>query len=157
MELCYRFRVLTALWCSVEILFFCGIIYGWGSLVFVLKQEGFYMDDCEEYNGNNSIETNVEKLHEPANASYDLFHEDDVAHLHAFVDDHSTTDVGCLEAEANLNKWFSIAVGFMYIGLAGFGKLIQKFGTRLTRGIFMYVFTSILNNITREKRSDQAE
>ena len=51
----------------VEVLCFGGVIFGWGSLVFVLKEEGFYLDACshEDTQANAAVLTidNVNKSH----------------------------------------------------------------------------------------------
>lgn len=44
-----KLRVVYALWAFLECLGFGGLIYGWGSLLFVLKTEGLYMDLCPDY------------------------------------------------------------------------------------------------------------
>ena len=41
-----KLRVLYAIWAFLECICFGGLIYGWGSLVYVLKDEGLYSDLC---------------------------------------------------------------------------------------------------------------
>ena len=59
MELYRRFPVLCTIWAMVEVLCFGGVIFGWGSLVFVLKEEGFYLDACsdEPPSANDELQT----------------------------------------------------------------------------------------------------
>ncbi|XP_005103712.1 uncharacterized protein LOC101860350 [Aplysia californica] len=47
-----RFRYLLAVMCVAECLLLGGLNYGWGSLVFVLKLEGFFLDVCP---GNHTV------------------------------------------------------------------------------------------------------
>ena len=42
-----KYRVLFAVWAFLECLGFGGLIYGWVSLVYILKDEGLYLDLCD--------------------------------------------------------------------------------------------------------------
>ena len=53
MELYKRFPKLTIICCCVEIVLYPGQIFGWSSLVFILKQEGFYVNLCETFSPLN--------------------------------------------------------------------------------------------------------
>lgn len=53
MELYKRFPKLTIICCCVEIVLYPGQIFGWSSLVFILKQEGFYVNLCEAFSALN--------------------------------------------------------------------------------------------------------
>ena len=55
MELYKKYPKLTVLWCCVEIILYPGQLYGWSSLQYVLKQEGFYSDLCELENKNETL------------------------------------------------------------------------------------------------------
>lgn len=100
---------------------FAGIIYGWGSLVFILKEEGFYSENCRD----TSPSSNVSSVY---NVS--------VIDIHNQSIDLSNRTLTCDEQEEKLNLWFSIAVGVMYSGLAIVGQLSLRLGTRITRIIF---------------------
>ena len=50
MELYRAFPKLTTLWCCVEIMLYPGQLYGWSSLLYILKREGFYQNLCEQNN-----------------------------------------------------------------------------------------------------------
>ena len=52
-----KFRILYAIWAFLECLGFGGLIYGWVSLVYILKDEGLYLDLCAD-----SIAVNVSSL-----------------------------------------------------------------------------------------------
>ncbi|KAL4228682.1 hypothetical protein ACF0H5_011726 [Mactra antiquata] len=46
MELCKKYPVFCTIWAFMEVVLFAGVIFGWGSLVFILKDEGFYLQHC---------------------------------------------------------------------------------------------------------------
>ena len=128
---CYRkFRGLCTVWCSLEILFFAGIIYGWSSLVFIFTDEGFYAELCES-NPLSLIKdinlTNVVAI--PQNQSEYLTNND-------IVD----TGRSCADQESRLGLWFSIGVGCTWTGMAILGPLSKAVGTRITRILILLVF-----------------
>ncbi|CAD5116680.1 DgyrCDS5546 [Dimorphilus gyrociliatus] len=53
-------KVLSVLWGAIEVFVYGGITFGWASLVFVLKKEGFYANVCDSYNSTNVNSTVVE-------------------------------------------------------------------------------------------------
>ena len=55
MELYKKYPKLTVLWCCVEIILYPGQLFGWSSLQYVLKQEGFYSDLCELENKKKNL------------------------------------------------------------------------------------------------------
>ena len=55
MELYKIYPKLTVLWCCVEIILYPGQLFGWSSLQYVLKQEGFYSDLCELETKNETL------------------------------------------------------------------------------------------------------
>jgi LAT3 family solute carrier family 43 protein 3 len=128
----------------MEVVLFGGVIFGWGSLVFILKEEGFYLDYCtQEETGNNSNIVLSETLTSVtvSNSSIDK-------PSYTFIDGNNSTSAfrernadgmlrGCPEQESKLNLWFSISVSFMYLSFAGIGYLIRHIGTRYTRAIFL--------------------
>jgi hypothetical protein len=48
MELYKNYPRLCTIWCFIEILFYAGQLFGWSSLLYVLKQEGFYLELCSD-------------------------------------------------------------------------------------------------------------
>ena len=48
MELYRRYPKLTTVWCFVEVFVYAGHLFGWSSLLFVLKSEGFYLYLCSQ-------------------------------------------------------------------------------------------------------------
>ncbi|XP_048760740.1 equilibrative nucleobase transporter 1-like [Ostrea edulis] len=128
MELCYRWRVLCTFWSCLEVACFAGIIYGWGSLVYILKDEGFYHDLCRgspHYGAMLSEAVNNVSASDIANQSIPV----------------SNGTIPCKEQEEKLNLWFAIAIGVMYCGLAVVGQLSMRLGTRITRIISTSVYT----------------
>ena len=54
-------HILMVVWGTVEVIMFGGIIFGWTSLVFIFKKEGYFDDLCE-YNtttGNQTLSNEV--------------------------------------------------------------------------------------------------
>ena len=54
-----RFRYVYAVWALLETSGFAGVIFGWGSLVYVFKDEGLYSNLC--HNGTVNGSTNYEE------------------------------------------------------------------------------------------------
>ena len=48
MELYKKVPRLCTIWCSLEVMLYAGQIFGWSSLLYVLKEEGFYANVCNE-------------------------------------------------------------------------------------------------------------
>lgn len=46
-------KILSVLWGAIEVFVYGGITFGWVSLVFILKKEGFYSDLCDYVNSTN--------------------------------------------------------------------------------------------------------
>ena len=127
--------------------------------MFILKEEGFYLDLCPDYQQFTESQKNltrlpiivkqpiaVEKLSTTLNTSvYDIDNAQYVtntSHENNSSEDnlqHSGTRLSgeCKEQAAKLNLWFSAAVSFMYLAFTGVGFLTKKLGTRLTRCMFM--------------------
>jgi hypothetical protein len=124
-------RYYCTVWCSLEILFFAGIIYGWSSLVFIFTDEGFYAELCES-NPLSLIKdinlTNVVAI--PQNQS-------------AYLTNNDIGDTGrsCADQESRLGLWFSIGVGCTWTGMATLGPLSKAVGTRITRILILLVFS----------------
>lgn len=139
----------------MEVVLFAGVIFGWGSLVFILKDEGFYIDSCMD----NTIEIDsgfiLPEHHELilSNMTVDVPKHDiistinndssSLSHFEGYDILNANNSVrivperneikGCQAQESKLNLWFSIAVSFMYLSFGGIGYIIQHFGTRVTR------------------------
>ena len=141
-ELYKRFPVLVTCWAFMEVMLFAGMIFGWASLVFILKEEGFYVDACSKHdltsgrieiaiNSNSSGLASLYEVDSNQGSSKNVSNiTDEKGSLHNFINQ------GCAEQESKLNLWFSIAVSFMYLTFTGIGYLIRFLGTRTTRFIF---------------------
>lgn len=53
MELYKDYPRFCTIWCFIEILFYAGQLFGWSSLLYVLKQEGFYLELCSDISISN--------------------------------------------------------------------------------------------------------
>ena len=51
--------ITTLVFCILEFLSFSGVIYGWGALVYILKEEGYFAGECETtVNSTNTTDVN---------------------------------------------------------------------------------------------------
>ncbi|XP_059147528.1 equilibrative nucleobase transporter 1-like [Physella acuta] len=124
-----KLRFLYAIWAFLECLGFYGLIEGWGSLVYVLKDEGIYSDLCGDHPENSSTVSNDTKNDtEGANKSS-----------------------GCLEQDSKLASIFTVASSLYCLFNMLLGQVSFKFGARITRliavlfyvcGALMIAFTS---------------
>ena len=62
-------NIFAVVWGTLEILLFAGQIFGWSSLVYVFKNEGYFEDLC----GDVAINKNTSFVTDPAPASVDIF------------------------------------------------------------------------------------
>ncbi|KAK7109727.1 uncharacterized protein [Littorina saxatilis] len=104
-----RLRYLYAGWAVMETMLFGGIVNGWASLVFVLKEDGLYESLCTS--APSDLMDNV-------TASSTVPMEE---------------DTGCTEQDAMLNLWFTIAAALRNIFGIVVGLHVFKFGTRSAR------------------------
>ena len=140
MELYSKYPVICTLWAFMEIVCFGGVIFGWGSLVFILKEEGFYRDKCVEDESifkTHLLSTNtlMNKSNDSNNMIFANVTEVPTTLSHTLGDVHA--QMTCANQESRLNLWFSIAVSFMYLAFTGIGYLIRNIGTRITRLLFL--------------------
>ncbi|XP_071178208.1 equilibrative nucleobase transporter 1-like isoform X1 [Mytilus edulis] len=133
---CYRkFRGLCTVWCSVEILLFSGIIYGWSSLVFIFTNEGFYADLCKKNQLITDVEINFTHG-ENVSGIYSGDHRNNIT----FFDSNDEEYKDCTEQESRLGLFFSIGVGFTWAGMAILGPMTKALGTRITRIVILLVY-----------------
>ncbi|ESO88987.1 hypothetical protein LOTGIDRAFT_228934 [Lottia gigantea] len=114
-------RYITVVWCFLETLFFGGLIYGWGSLVFILKDEDVYADLCD----GNQPEFNYSI---PINQSVQVFNTS------------SSMKRGCNEQDSIFTLVFTVASFLFCAGCAVLGQVNYKFGTRVTRILSFLIF-----------------
>ncbi|RUS72511.1 hypothetical protein EGW08_019739 [Elysia chlorotica] len=139
-----RLRYLYAAWAFLEIAGFGGLVFGWGSLVFVLKREDIFRNLCE--NGTGSV----------SNVSIGVYQEDVSNSTSSSSSDQATSPTlqssGLCDAQdAMLNLVFSVASSFYCLAAFVAGQINYRYGTRFTRlaattsfslGSMAIVFTS---------------
>ena len=136
-------KYLVAGWAFTECLLFGGLLYGWGSLVFVLKDEGVYANLChisetESNSSNLSVNYNVTSsnqsigyvvvtttLSSNASNSSDSVTEDVAA--------GKVRQERCVPQDEKMALCFTIASAIFCAGCAVMGHINYKFGTRVTR------------------------
>ena len=136
-------KYLVAGWAFTECLLFGGLLYGWGSLVFVLKDEGVYANLCpisetESNSSNLSVNYNVTSsnqsigyvvltttLSSNASNSSDSVTEDVTA--------GKVRQERCVPQDEKMALCFTIASAIFCAGCAVMGHINYKFGTRVTR------------------------
>ncbi|XP_041379286.1 solute carrier family 43 member 3-like [Gigantopelta aegis] len=138
-----RLRMLYVVCGVIEIMLFSGLIFGWGSLVYVLKDEGIYADlcDCTDNCTYGNTKTTSTTTTTPVTAT------------------NLTPTIGgdvkgkvCKEQDSMLSLVFTVASLFFCVGSAVMGHINYKFGTRVTRicaslalvaGCLMVAFVSV--------------
>ncbi|KAK3594304.1 hypothetical protein CHS0354_012056 [Potamilus streckersoni] len=107
-----RWRHVILIWVCFEVICFGGIQYGWGALVYILKDEGIHDELCiEEPRGGNSTTNST-----------------------------AAVAVHCPDQDARFNLYYSVVMSaFMVFVILG-GTLFSKFGTRIVRLIFICMF-----------------
>ncbi|GFR84277.1 solute carrier family 43 member 3 [Elysia marginata] len=157
-----RFRILYAAWAFFEVIAYGGLIYGWGSLVYILKDEGLYMELCETDVENITV---VDlKLHNSSTSSLSSvsYATPTTSNTSIYITDivHKSTPApvsveekdSCDARDARLNLVFTIGSAMFCVGCFVMGQINYKFGTRVTRviasilfiiGAFMIAFTSV--------------
>lgn len=134
-------------WAFMECILFGGLLYGWGSMNFVLKSEGIYADLCADVSANDSALK--------YSSSNNGFSGVDVMLLNATVmpDNVSSTiqpgsgsnetvvteaspgqkHAKCKAQDGNMALCFTISSVLFCVGCAILGHINYKFGTRVTR------------------------
>ncbi|XP_052806062.1 equilibrative nucleobase transporter 1-like [Mya arenaria] len=116
MELYRKFPKFCAGWCFVEILIFAGQLFGWTSIQFVLKKEGFYSELCQFE--NTAYERCVSEIINP----------DDVSSAQIEIFGTKGCDPNYLISRRNktdLNK--DSAGGFIFIGQSATNQTKGKY------------------------------
>ncbi|KAK3586689.1 hypothetical protein CHS0354_039159 [Potamilus streckersoni] len=107
-----RWRHVILIWVCLEVICFGGIHYGWGTLVYILKDEGIHEDLCidEARDGKNTTNSTA------------------------------AVSVHCPDQDARFNLYYSVATSAVVVFLILGGPLFSKFGTRIVRLVFTCVF-----------------
>ncbi|XP_067672137.1 equilibrative nucleobase transporter 1-like [Haliotis asinina] len=140
----HRLRFLYVVWAIVETMLFGGLIYGWSSLVFVLKAKFLYQDLCSE-----------SKMAEPDNKTSNMlrltitsspFDNSTPIYIMLPTDERNqssnTAAPGCEAQDSMLNLVFTVASTLFCAGCAAMGHINFKFGTRVTRVLSMIIFVT---------------
>ncbi|XP_033119327.1 solute carrier family 43 member 3-like [Anneissia japonica] len=110
-----QYRNIFTFLCSIsECLFFGGLAYGWASLVYVVKDRGFFSDECDQ--------TAI------TNDSFDS--------CGVLV---NATEGQCPEQDARLQLVFTVAAFTINATSFIMGPVYDKYGTRLVRIIFSFL------------------
>ena len=119
---------LIAGWGFVECLLFGGLLYGWGSVVYVLKSEGIYADLCDDVlPGNMSDLTN--RTGSDVLVEFVLLNSTE-GNVTPGVAGHSS---GCKGQDEKMALCFAIGSAMFCVGCAVLGQISFKYGTRVTR------------------------
>lgn len=145
-------QIFAAVWAVLEILVFGGLLFGWGSLVYVLKKERVYSNLCDFENSgiNNSSIGNVTYWNLSVNnARQHIFVNntglDDTESYNTSLQDVSAADAGddtditssCVQQDKLFNLGFAVTTALFTYGNLAASQINYKFGTRVTRLIFM--------------------
>lgn len=132
-----RFRYLYVIWGFLECVLFAGLLYGWGSLVYVLKEDGVFSEMCDEQSEpqNISITSDVvaptgsstmrSVIYSIGNSSHNGSAEE--------LEDDSKQNLSCPDRDKRLTLVFTVASMLFCAGCAVMGQINFKFGTRVTR------------------------
>ena len=119
-----RLRVLYAIWAFFECLGFGGLVYGWGSLVFVLKDEGLYLDQLCDLPLMNQSSNSTHSTVTPGVGTPD------------------TTPLNCQARDDRFNLVFTVASSMLCVGCFIMGQVNFKCGLRVTRLLAFGMFTT---------------
>ncbi|XP_021365972.1 solute carrier family 43 member 3-like [Mizuhopecten yessoensis] len=138
-----RYRKLFAIvWALIEILLFAGLFFGWGTLVFMLKEEGVYGHLCENEAigsghrfGVSGLGTVNEDQLNLTTVGYEVY-STNVTHGFKHNNTGSTRRhnvVGCPAQDKVFNLGFTMVSGLWPFFYGLLGQLGHRFGTRFLR------------------------
>lgn len=117
----------------IETPLFGGLLLGWSSLVYVLKEEGLFENLCDHHSNNGNLKA-------------DLTPENSTNITNTTNEDISERKVNikqlCTEQDTQLNLIFSIALSIGNVCTVFIGIADNRLGTKMTRLIFMTLFAS---------------
>lgn len=131
----------------VEVILFSGLPFGWGSLVFVLKEEGVYSDLCG-YRTNDSVVLSSSLTDTP---NVTIYIERSTPSLNRkkysvnsssgiLIPKDDNNLVSCTAQNDRLNLLFSIGVAVLTVFDFSSGLVNQRFGNTKTRLFFIVLF-----------------
>ncbi|XP_070183103.1 equilibrative nucleobase transporter 1-like isoform X2 [Littorina saxatilis] len=142
-----RFRYLYVIWAVLECLFFGGLLYGWGSLVFVLKEIGVYSEMCDDYAKNGSLSDDLTlgvRSSTISSVRYSIIGNGSYAEYNTSSPDaagDTRQNLECPERDKRLTLVFTIGSMMFCAGCAVMGQINFKYGTRATRLCALMCFT----------------
>lgn len=140
-------------WALLEILLFAGLFFGWGTLVFMLKEEGVYGNLCESSTpgelDDKSRTMYTQKDNETlyrTSAGYDVYSVNVTNYNITLSVKDSGKAIGCTAQDKKFNLGFTIVSGLWPFFYGILGQLGHKFGTRFLRlcSITFFICGSLL-------------
>lgn len=136
-------KCLVVCWSFIEVLLFGGIFFGWGSLVFVLKEEGLYADLCSKNmhvskSDTSAAVTTASISNDGTNgssASSSSAMENNLSSLDRLTTEKVVFDETqvCRAQDERLALCFAIASALFCFSSAVMGQINYRYGTRITR------------------------
>lgn len=146
-----RFRFFYVIWAFLECLLFGGLLYGWGSLVFVLKEDGVYSDLCKP-GSDNITSINIESIASDYStpASYNITYDNNTSASDGQKE--TSGNASCPDRDRRLTLVFTIGSMMFCAGTAVMGQINFKFGTRITRlcAFIILISGALLTGFTSE-------
>ena len=123
------------LWAVIEIVLFSGIMFGWGVLVFVLKDEGLYSNLCaktdiENHSSRRNSTTINNSTADPNNAEIGTLSVVSTSMSTSFAE---APDNVCKPQDEKMAMCFTIASALFCVAAPFIGHINYKFGTRVYR------------------------
>ena len=133
-----KFRFLYVIWAFAECLLFGGLLYGWGSLVFILIEDGVYSEICENQTeaGNRLIASNISGTNQPSTVAlvtYNIIDNSSQSTEAPEGEEGGRPNANCPDRDKRLTLVFTIGSMLFCVGCAAMGQINFKFGTRITR------------------------
>ncbi|KAL5017354.1 hypothetical protein ScPMuIL_006943 [Solemya velum] len=148
-------HLIFVIWGSVEILLFAGTIFGWHSLVYVFKEDGYFRDLCPQISNTSEEilhrnQTNVYKYSSVVNRSENSYN---LSHSTSPSDEIENGAYAgpCKPQDKEFNLIFSLATVVTGLMSVFNGVMYDRFGTRFCRtiavicylaGMFCFIFAS---------------
>ncbi|XP_069124838.1 equilibrative nucleobase transporter 1-like [Argopecten irradians] len=132
-------KYLVAVWAFVETFLFAGLLYGWASVNWILKQENVYADLCPEtpFKTNASVNgSDVVVFYDLGDNATTTYNGTEVGQGAPPVRHRST----CKPQDEKFALCFTIGSALFCASSALFGQINYKFGTRITRICSMVIF-----------------
>ena len=138
-----RLSVVFVAWGTVEIVLFAGLVFGWASLVFVLKQEGYFAENCGQKSPTYENTTSVDHddvdiagvtTHPARFDRYGYVHNNSAtgveSHLRGvYSDGNPALFATCSEQDKHLNLVYTLAVVVTGVSTFANGWLLDRHGT----------------------------